>query len=50
MKRSPDEGHIQKNTKKINEDILTVTKVLVNQKKVDVYEHMVKMTTHDSFK
>ena len=28
----------------------TITKVLVNQKRVNVHEHMVKMTTDDSFK
>jgi hypothetical protein len=34
-------------TLKINRDVLTLLKVFVNQKRVNICEHIVKMVPHD---
>jgi hypothetical protein len=40
MKRSPDERHTS--TEKLNINVLTITDVFLDQKRVNACEHMVK--------
>ena len=42
-------GKAHTNTRKLNRNILTVTAVFLNQKRVNVYEHMTKMVSLESF-
>ena len=46
MKRSPVEKHI--NAQKVNWYFLTITGVFLNQKRINVCEHTVKMVLHES--
>ena len=47
MKRSPDERHT--NTQKLNRKVSTITDVFLDQKRVNVCEHTIKMEPHESF-
>ena len=48
MKRSLEERHMQ--THGNNQNILTVTDVFLNQKRVNVCEHTTKMASLESFR
>ena len=42
-------GNTHTNTWEPIQNILTITDVFLNQKRVNVYEHTVKMASHESF-
>jgi hypothetical protein len=42
-------GKAHSNTRKLIQNILTITDAFLNQKRVNVYDHMIKMASQESF-